>query len=57
MIGNIAIALGANALVLGALVYLVKSLIGHRLQKDIAEFKADLQLAYFGERDRPFRGS
>lgn len=45
MIENFIVALGANALVLGALAYLVRSLIGHRLEKDISEFKRTLELA------------
>ncbi len=36
-------ALGANALVLGALAYLVKSLIGSRLEKDRVEFKSFIE--------------
>lgn len=36
-------ALGANALVLGALTYLVRSLISHRLEKDMQTFKDDLR--------------
>ena len=37
-------ALGANALVIAALAYLMRSLIGHRLEKDISEFKRTLEL-------------
>jgi hypothetical protein len=36
-------ALGANALVLGALAYLIKTLIGARLEKDLAEFKSSVE--------------
>jgi hypothetical protein len=36
-------ALGANALVLAALAYLVKTLIGSRLQKELLEFKSAIE--------------
>lgn len=36
-------ALGANALVLGALAYLLKTLIGARLQKELVEFKSTIE--------------
>lgn len=44
LIESIIAALGANALVLWALAYLVRSLMGHRLDKDISEFKRTLEL-------------
>jgi len=44
MIETVAAVLGANALVLAALTFLLRSLISHRLEKDIAEFKRNIQL-------------
>ncbi len=44
MIENFIASLGANALVLGALTYLLRSLIGNRLNKDVEEFKHTLEL-------------
>ncbi|MDP1610892.1 MAG: hypothetical protein Q8M11_07515 [Sulfuritalea sp.] len=43
MIEQLLLALGANALIVGALAFLIRSLVGHRLEKDIAEFKRDIE--------------
>ncbi len=45
-------ALGANALVLGALAYLFKTLIGARFEKDLAEFKSNVERKASGEMER-----
>lgn len=45
-------ALGANALILGALTYLVKSFIGLRLEKDVIEFKSDIKRKASEEMER-----
>lgn len=45
-------ALGANALVLGALAYLIKALIGARLEKDLAEFKSSVERKASEEMER-----
>jgi hypothetical protein len=45
-------ALGANALVVAALAYLVKSFVGARLEKDAIEFKGALQRKASEEIDR-----
>jgi hypothetical protein len=44
MMETVIAALGANALVLAALSFLLRSLIGHRFEKDMAEFKRDIEL-------------
>lgn len=45
-------ALGANALVLGALAYLIKALIGARLEKDLTEFKNNIERKATQEMER-----
>jgi hypothetical protein len=45
-------ALGANALVLGALAYLIKTLIGARLEKDLTEFKNSVERKATQEMER-----
>lgn len=45
-------ALGANALVLGALAYLIKTLIGARLEKDLTEFKNNIERKATQEMER-----
>lgn len=45
-------ALGANALILGALTYLVKVFIGSRLEKDVIEFKSTIERKASEEMER-----
>jgi len=40
---SVVAALGANALVIAALTYLVKAIMTHRLNKDLSEFKRSLE--------------
>ncbi|WP_457428060.1 hypothetical protein [Roseateles sp. P5_E7] len=49
---NLLAALGANALILGALTYLVKSFIGSRLERDLIEFKSAIERKASTEIDR-----